>query len=166
MVQFLVVAWACDPRLLGSGPPSLSHISQEMDTFYGDIMERIFNQASPDANLARQVLIWIAFSRRHVTNREITHVISAEVLADVTVSRQGVQMNSELLTTVCAGILTIDSETGTLRPAHVTLKEYFQRNREEIFVHSQEYVTASCVKYLLFEEFKAGPCKFQFQCQS
>jgi ankyrin repeat domain-containing protein 50 len=137
-----------------------------MDTFYGEIMERIFHQASQDATLARRVLIWVAFSRRPVTGREITHVISAEVLSGVIASHQGVQVDSELLTTVCAGILAIDSETGTLRPAHVTLKEYLQRNQEEIFAQSQEYITASCVEYLSLEEFKAGPCKFQFQCQS
>ena len=126
-----------------------------MDTFYGEIMERIFHQASLDATLARRALIWVAFSRRPLTSREITYVIA---------SRQGVRVNLELLTTVCAGILAIDSETSTLCPAYVTLKEYLQRNREEIFAQSQEYITASCVEYLSLKEFKAGPCKFQFQC--
>jgi len=165
VVQLLVHSWAGAPQRLGAGPPSLSHVSREMDIFYGETMERIFHQASPDATLARLVLIWVAFSRRPITVKKITHVIGVEVLSGVIASRQGVQVDSELLTTVCAGILAIDSETGTLSPAHVTLKEYLQRNREEIFAHSQEYITASCVEYLSLEEFKAGPCKFQFQCQ-
>jgi hypothetical protein len=107
-------------------------------------------------------LVWVAFSRRPVTVREVTHIIGTEALSDVIASRQGAQVGSELFTTVCAGILAIDSETGTLRPAHVTFKDYLQRNREKIFAQSQEYITASCVEYLSLKDFKAGPCKFQF----
>ena len=133
-----------------------------MDTFYGHVMERIFHQASPDATLARLALTWVAFSRRPISVREIAHIIKAEDVLDVSASRQGVQVNSELLTIVCAGILTIDPDTGTLNPAHLTVREYLQRNWEGIFPQSREYITASCVEYLLLEEFKAGPCKSQF----
>jgi ankyrin repeat domain-containing protein 50 len=165
VVQLLVHSWAGDPRRLEAGPPSVSQVSREIDTFYGEIMTRIFHQASPDATLARLVLIWVAFSRRPLTVREITHVIGEEVLSGVIASCQEVLVDSDLFTTVCAGILTVDSETGTLHPAHVTLKEYLQRNREEIFAQSEEYITASCVEYLSLEDFKAGPCEFQFQRQ-
>jgi hypothetical protein len=161
VVQHLVHSWAGAQRQLGVGFPSLSHISREMDIFYGHVIERIFHQESPDATLARLVLTWVAFSRRPITMEEVTQVIRAEDLSGVSASRQA---DSELFTTVCAGILAIDPDTGTLRPAHITLKEYLQRNREDIFPQSQEYITASCMEYLSLEEFKAGPCKFQFHC--
>jgi len=164
-VKFLVHAWAEDPQL-EAGPPSLSRVSREIDIFYEEIMSRIFRQASPDANLARLVLVWVAFSRRPITVREISLAIGDEALSGVITSRRGALPDSELFTTVCAGILATDQKTGVLRHAHITLKEYFQRNREKVFAQPQEYITASCIKYLSLEEFKTGPCKFQFQYQA
>jgi hypothetical protein len=106
----------------------------------------------------------VTFSTRPLTIRELTNIIGAEVLADVTASHQGVQVGSELFTAVCAGVLAIDSDISTLRAAHVTLKEYLQRNREDIFPQLQEYITTSCVEYLSLQDFNVGPCKFQSQC--
>ncbi|KAE8395610.1 ankyrin repeat-containing domain protein [Aspergillus alliaceus] len=158
VVQFLVQAWADDSQRLEAGPPSLSLVFRELDAFYSEITMKIFDQPSPDAALARQILIWVAFSRRPVTVSEVTDVIGAEAISQVIASFPGVLAGPELLTTVCAGILTIDSKAGTLRPAHVTLETYLQRNQEGIFAQAQEYITSSCMRYLSFEEFKAGPC--------
>ncbi|GIK05252.1 hypothetical protein Aspvir_009356 [Aspergillus viridinutans] len=161
VVRFLVQAWANDSQRLESGPPSLSLVSRELDAYYNEITMRIFNQPSPDSTLARQILIWVAFSRRPVTTSEITDIVGVEVTSQVIASSRGVLAGAELLTSVCAGILTIDSKAGTLRPAHVTLETYLQRNREGIFAQAQEYITASCMRYLSFEEFKAGPSRLQ-----
>ncbi|KAF7179370.1 hypothetical protein CNMCM7691_008303 [Aspergillus felis] len=158
VVQFLVQAWADDSDRLETGPPSLSLVFRELDAYYSGITMRIFNQPSPDATVARQILIWVAFSRRPVTCREIADIVGADAIPQVIASSRGVLEGSKLLTTVCGGILTIDSKAGTLRPAHVTLEAYLQRNREGIFAQAQEFITASCMRYLLFEEFKAGPC--------
>ncbi|KAF7587418.1 hypothetical protein BBP40_007258 [Aspergillus hancockii] len=158
VVHFLVQSWADNVQRFGAGPPSLSLISGELDAFYGGVVMRIIHEASPNATLARQALVWVAFSRRPLTVSEITDVISAEVASGAIASCHGVPVGSELLTTICAGTLIVDSKIGTLRLAHVTLQEYLQRNREKIFARSQEYITASCVKYLSLEEFKEGPC--------
>jgi hypothetical protein len=164
VVQLLIQTWVDDPLSLPLGQlPSLSDVPREIDLFYDEILERISRQPNPDATLARLVLIWIAFSTRPLTVREIMHAIDTQVFSDVIASRPEVKQDSELLTTVCAGILAIDSETDILRPAHFTLREYFQRNREEKFSQGEEYITASCVEHLLLEDFKAGPCKFEFK---
>jgi hypothetical protein len=165
VVQFLIQAWADHRQPLEAGPPTLSQVFRELDAFYSDTMTRIFSQPSPVATLARQILIWVAFSRRPITVSEVADIIGAEVISRAFASSCGVLAGPELLTTVCAGILTIDSKADTLRPAHVTFETYLQRNREIIFAQAQEYITTSCIRYLSFEEFKAGPCELQAQCQ-
>ncbi|KAB8236553.1 ankyrin repeat-containing domain protein [Aspergillus alliaceus] len=124
------------PGLLVAGLPKL-------DAFYSEITMRIFDQPCPEAALARQIVIWVAFSGRPVTVSEVTDVIGAEVISQVIASSRGVLAGPELLITVCAGILIIDSKAGTLRPAHVTLETYLQRNQEGMFAQAQEYITSS-----------------------
>lgn len=164
VVQFLIHNWASSLHGFEGGPPSHLHISGESERFYDDIMTRISQQANPDATLALNVLTWVTFSKRPVTVGEITDVIGGEALTSIKVQR--VNVDSELLTAVCAGLLTIESQTGYLSLVHMTLRDYLQGNRHGILPRPHQYITLSCLEYLSRKEFSLGPCKSISQCRS
>lgn len=65
---------------------------------------------------------------------------------------------SDLLITVCAGLVVIDEESKVIRLVHHTTQEYFDRNRQTLFPEAQIDLTQACIKYLLQPVFAEGPC--------
>jgi ankyrin repeat protein len=64
----------------------------------------------------------------------------------------------EDIVSVCAGLVTIDEESGIIRLVHYTTQEYFQRMQTRWFPYAEKDITAICVTYISFEQFESGPC--------
>jgi hypothetical protein len=99
--------------------------SKALDQAYEQAMVRIQGQVPEHQQLARQVLSWIACSRRRLTSSELQHAIGVEIDAS-SLDRENIT-DIGLIVSVCAGLVIIDTESDIVRLVHYTTQEYFQR---------------------------------------
>jgi hypothetical protein len=120
-------------------------------------MERISGQIKDQEELAKQVLSWITYAKRPLAITELQHALGVEVgeskLDELNLSE------IEDIVSVCAGLVTIDEESGIIRLVHYTTQEYFERTQRQWFPNAQANITTICVSYLSFDEFESGICQ-------
>lgn len=59
----------------------------------------------------------------------------------------------------CAGLVTLDNESGIVRLVHYTTQEYLERKRGSFFPLAEHELSTLSVTYLLFDAFTTGICK-------
>ena len=119
-------------------------------------MERIKHQLIDQKQLAMQVLSWIIYARRSLTTTELQHALGVEV-GESKLDEDNLPEVEDMVS-VCAGLVTVDKESGVTRLVHYTTQEYFDRTREKWFPDAEMDITRICVIYLSFNEFERGIC--------
>ena len=127
------------------------------DYAYEEAMKRIFSHDTDSKELARQVLSWITCSRRPLSTSELQYGLAVEV-GDTELNKENL-LQIEDMVLVCAGLVTVDEESGIIRLVHYTTQEYFERTQRQWFPDAQIYITTTCVTYLSFDAFKSGYCR-------
>lgn len=120
-------------------------------------MERVQGQKRGFRDLAMQALSWITCTKRPLAKLELQHALAT------TDNASSVDMGNiteiELIVSVCAGLITVDEESGIIRLIHYTTQDFFERTQKPYFINAQEQIARTCVTYLLFDEFGSGFCK-------
>ncbi|KAF5548267.1 ankyrin protein [Fusarium mexicanum] len=137
---------------LSSGPKAY-------DIAYKKAMERITGQDQDSKELAMHVLSWITCARRVLKTSELQHAWAVEENA-VTLDKENLPQIDDMIS-VCSGLVTVDTESGTIRLVHYTTQEYLDRTRDEWFPIVEREITMTCIRYLSFDVFKGGFCKIQ-----
>lgn len=127
------------------------------DHVYKDAMERINGQIKDQEELAKQVLSWIIYAKRPLAIIELQHALSVEV-SESQLDEANIPEIEDIVS-VCAGLVTIDEESGIIRLVHYTTQEYFDRTRRQWFPDAQANIITTCVTYLSFDEFESGICQ-------
>ena len=130
--------------------------SDAYDEAYKDAMERIEGQADAK-ELAKQVLSWITSARRPLTTIELRHALAVEI-GESKLDEDNVPQIEDMVS-VCAGLVTVDGESGIIRLVHYTTQEYFQRTQKRWFPNIETDITIICVTYLSFRVFESGFCQ-------
>lgn len=81
-------------------------------------MERIEGQLADQAEIAKQVLSWITFSKRPLRARELEDAI-AVIIGQTTFDFENICPAKDLVS-ACAGLVTIDEESDIVRLVHYT----------------------------------------------
>jgi len=68
------------------------------------------------------------------------------------------------LSTICAGLVSID-KSNIIRLVHYTAQEYFECVRDDKFPTAELVIARSCLRYLQFAAFYAGPCDTDSEMQ-
>ncbi|PHH84259.1 hypothetical protein CDD83_2236 [Cordyceps sp. RAO-2017] len=131
--------------------------SDAYDLSYHDAMERIESQLTDQANLAKRVISWIAYSKRPLTTEELQHALAVEIgqheldednIADI-----------EDIVSACAGLVTVEQESSVIRLVHYTTQEYFERSGHKWFPEARGDIAQTCLTYLSFSAFQNGACR-------
>lgn len=129
--------------------------SESYDAAYDEAMTRIKSQVEDARELAEEVISWITLAIRPLTTSELLHALAIEVgepeLDDANIS------DVEDIVSACAGLVVIDEESNIIRLVHYTTQEYFDRTQKQWFPDAQASIANSCLTYLSFDEFEAGP---------
>ncbi|KAH7182225.1 ankyrin repeat-containing domain protein, partial [Fusarium sp. MPI-SDFR-AT-0072] len=123
---------------------------------YDQAMERINGQRPGLRKIAHDVLLWVACAKRPLTTSELQHALAIEV-GDPELDRDNMP-HIEDMVSVCAGLVTVDEESGIIRLVHYTTQEYFDRTRKNWFPEGETTIAKICVTYLTLDEFKRGHC--------
>ncbi|MCJ1468876.1 hypothetical protein MMC07_007506 [Pseudocyphellaria aurata] len=135
---------------------TLSGGSQALNRAYDDAIERIKGQLPGDKTLATDVLSWILHARRPLTTKELCHALAVRP-GDKMLDQENV-IDAEDVVSVCAGLVTVDEESGIIRLVHYTTQEYFQQVQEEWNSHAQLKIASTCLTYLSLNCFQSGSC--------
>ncbi|KAH0543788.1 hypothetical protein FGG08_001970 [Glutinoglossum americanum] len=136
---------------------ALENLPKELDDTYKEAMQRIESQDEGDVKLAEGVLSWISFALRPLTIRELQHALAVE-LEDTDIDEEALS-DEEILVSVCAGLVTVDQESNIIRLVHYTTQEFFERIRVARFPGAQISIATTCLTYISFDVFAAGPCR-------
>jgi ankyrin repeat protein len=131
--------------------------SAAYDSAYEDAMKRIEGQIPEKEKLAKQVLSWITCARRPLTMLELQHALAVE--ADETELDKENFSEIDDMVSACAGLVTIDQESGIIRLVHFTTQEYFERTHKNWFPQAESDITKICIAYLSFSVFDSGFCR-------
>ncbi|SPJ79524.1 uncharacterized protein FTOL_07915 [Fusarium torulosum] len=108
---------------------------------YGKVMERINGQMLGMRRLAAKVLLWITHAKRQLTTSELQHALATRTgkfeLDD------GDLTPIEDMVSVCAGLVTIDKESGTIRLVHYTAQQYLERSQHSWFPYASSEITTN-----------------------
>jgi ankyrin repeat protein len=145
------------PKAISIALTKLPTGSEAYDYAYKDAMERIEGQLSGEEELAKQALLWITCAKRPLTTSELEHALAVEIGQSQLDEQNLCQV--EDIVSVCAGLVTIDEESGIIRLVHYTTQEYFERTQNNWFPNGEADITIICITYLLFRIFENGCCQ-------
>ena len=101
--------------------------------------------------------MWATYARRPLSVAEVQHAL-AIFPGDTTLDSEGLP-DEPTLTNHCAGLVTIDEESKTVRLVHYTAQEYFERILHIRHPQAHASIAATCLAYLSFDVFAHGECK-------
>ena len=113
-------------------------------------MIRIMEQNEEDRRLGLRVLSWIVHAVRPLKIIELQHAF-ALCPGDVQFDEEGIT-EQEILISVCAGLVTLDTQSGVIRLVHYTVQEYFDGScRNRWFPSAEVDVAETCIASLALE---------------
>ncbi|KAH7111659.1 hypothetical protein B0J13DRAFT_461830 [Dactylonectria estremocensis] len=127
-----------------------------LDRAYEQAMERIYGQMPGMKTLAMKVLSWITCAKRQLTTSELQHALATKT--GKSELDHGDLPHIGDLVSVCAGLVTVDEESGVIRLVHYTTQEYLKQTQERWFRDPESKITTTCVTYLSFLVFETGRC--------
>jgi hypothetical protein len=103
---------------------------------YDEAMEkRVKGQNRSFTNLALRTLSWIMFSKRPLKTSELRHALAvtdgASTLNPLNLT------HIDFITSVCAGLVSVDEESDIIRLVHYTAQEYFDQTWATWFPNGQ-----------------------------
>jgi len=145
------------PKALRAALATLRTGCNAYDYAYNDAMKRIEGQVADQEELAMQVLAWITCALRPLSALELQHALAVE-LGEPNLDEENLPLIDDMIS-ACAGLVTVDRESGIIRLVHYTTQEYFQRTQKRWFSNIESEITTICVTYLSFNCFGSGICR-------
>ena len=99
--------------------------SEALEHAYTKVIERIEGQQTSFRNLARKILLWITHVKKPLTTLELRHALAVEV-GEPKLDEDNLT-STDLMVSVCAGLVTVDEKSDIIRLVHYTTQEYFER---------------------------------------
>ena len=143
------------PKAIKTALKALPRGSDALDLAYDEAMERIHSQRPGLKTLAERVLSFITYAVRPLRVSELQHALAVEI-GEPALDEENITDIQELVS-VCAGLVSID-QTNSLQLVHYTTQEYFKRFCERYLPDAQEKIALTCLTYISFDVFEAGPC--------
>lgn len=119
---------------------------QGLDEHYDQAMTRIQDQEPKRKALAMKILTWIVHSKIPLTMGELQHALAVRENSDEL--DENYIPRSEIILSLCAGLVIVDEESDVVRLVHYTTQEYFERQQKVWFEDAETEITIICGIYL------------------
>ncbi|KKP04618.1 hypothetical protein THAR02_03308 [Trichoderma harzianum] len=143
---------------LKSPPQETKDRSDVLSKAYHKAMERIRQQKGDLPKDAKTILEWVVKSKKPLpvgTLRLILAIDTEKCLID-----QDNFPTAYHITQACAPLVVIESTTQTVRLAHYTIQEYFERSNNSWMKEADMSIANTCMSYLSFSNIRSV---FKFQ---
>jgi hypothetical protein len=145
------------PKAIRTALKSLPPGSEAYDCAYKEAMERIKGQIADFQEAAKQILSWITCAKRSLITLELRHALAVKA-GESDLDEDNLPEIEDMIS-VCAGLVTVNEESGIIRLIHYITQEYFERTQKDWFPRGQTDIATTCVTYLSFNIFKTGFCQ-------
>lgn len=125
---------------------AVPRLPESLDETYNEAIERIRQQDEGEVRLANKILLWVTHSLRPLKVKELLYAL-ATVPGNTRLDEEALPYEDDLLA-VCAGLIYIERESGTIGLVHYTTQEYFRRFGQILFPTAHEEITIVCVDYM------------------
>ena len=88
---------------------------------------------------------------------DLQHALAVKV-HDSELDKENLRQGEDMVS-VCAGLVTVDQESGTIRLVHYTTQQYFEQTQQYWFPDAETDITKICITYLSFSIFESGFCQ-------
>jgi len=130
---------------------ALERLPDGLDDVYDAVIDRIKSQSSDDTSLALKILSWITYAKVPLGAAVLQHaVVVTENIRDIS---DDDLIDVEDLVSVCAGIVTVDRESGIIRLIHYTTQKYLQNYLQRQLPTTDANIAMTCLVYLGFDIF-------------
>jgi hypothetical protein len=138
---------------------ALHTLPDSIELIYGQTLQRISSQAPEYSELGNQVLMWLAFSYRQMSRRELQHALAVmHIQPGENRLDEDWLPSTDTISDAGVGLVTVDEEGDAIRFSHVSAWAYLNRVKYERFPKAQLEITQTCLAYLSLEPFASGPC--------
>lgn len=107
---------------------------QVLNLAYEQCIRRIYGQMPGMKTLAMRALLWITWAKRQLTMSELQHALATKT--GKSEFDHGDLTPIEEIVSVCAGLVTVDEESGIIRLVHYTTHQYLERSWDFWFPHA------------------------------
>jgi ankyrin repeat protein len=135
---------------------ALENLPQGLDESYRDALKRIESQNHDDCQRAKRTIYWTSHVLRPLAVTEMQSALA--VVPKTKRLDHGDIIHHDILLSICAGLIVIDSESNHFRLVHYTAQKYFEGVRAELFPDAQADIAGTCITYLSYDVFAEGPC--------
>lgn len=123
---------------------------------YDATIQRIKAQSEEARALAIQVLVWISGAKRPLTILELQNACAIEI--GTTKFDEYAIPHVDDIISFCAGLVTVDQTSYTVRLVHYTVQEFFEHNPGVLVPDVHEEIATRCLTYLSYDVFDSGCC--------
>lgn len=127
-----------------------------LNATYSDALDRIYRQAPEAVDLAEAVLFWTVCAKRTFTILELQQIYATQDLPDETGLEEDDLPDADILTSVCGGLIMVDSDSQTVRLVHYTAQQYFEQFQTQKLMEARVSITNISLKYLTLPNFSSG----------
>ncbi|PPQ96354.1 hypothetical protein CVT26_005041 [Gymnopilus dilepis] len=127
-------------------------LPSDLDDIYMDALRRIQDQEKDDADVAIRAIVWLTHALRSLKTIELQHALA--ISSDRKEFNDDDLIPTELLVSLCCGLVVIDEESEIVRLAHYTAYDFFKRHAPAYFQQPKTYITSKCIDYLSTFNFK------------
>ena len=115
---------------------------------YMATLTRLKAQKGNKSTLGLKVLMWVLYSERPMTTKELCHAMGVE-LGSTDLDHENVPAVRTLLAS-SLGLVTVEASSSTVRLVHFTLQEHLLSD-STLFHSSHSTIAETCLTYLNFQ---------------
>ena len=130
---------------------ALESLSIDLGTNIKEAINRIECQSSAIRDIGMNAIRWVAYALRPLSMRELQHAL-AIASGDEEFVEDGISPSSIILAS-CAGLITLEPESGVVRLLHFSVREYLEGARKWRHAESELEIVEKCITYLSFPTF-------------
>lgn len=141
-------------------------LSADVSQSISNTMDRIQAQAATLRDIGTRVLFWILRAMRPLKIEELRHALTVELndgeisddeashdeFLDDNFTEEGL-IPRDLIISTCAGLVSVDDQTGTIRLIHLSIKQYLEKIENLWFPLVHLTIARTCVRYVSMDAF-------------
>ena len=161
MIRFLLAKLHLDDLAQRTTPRSIKTALADLpkglhvyDETYHKVQTRINEQPRNLCELAQRVISWLVNAQRELQVTELQHALAIEE-GDRELDEDNIT-DADILTSVCAGVVIVDKDSGIIRFVHYTAQEYFRGLCDSWIPHPATEIAKTCLRHLAFDTFSGG----------
>ena len=136
---------------------ALQNLPAGLDETYKQTLRRIESQGTCCRRLAKKILSWAVYAKRILSIYELQHAVAVQ-FGKPDLDKKFIP-SVGIIGSVCAGLITIDTQSDVVRLVHYTTQEYLERTEKDWFPKAETYITMTCITYLSFKDCESGFCQ-------